>query len=142
MQAIRVEISTKEWTQSTELCWRRRLQAEQWEVFLGLHMQSQTNEWTVRRSVKRIIAHSDYNPFTYSNDIALMELDANVTLGQNIWPICLPSPTYHFPVGCEAWITGWGATTEGGECTGHNHFWCCWSATANVWDPRTPSVAL
>lgn len=84
---------------------------------LGLHVQSQTNEWTVRRNVKRIIAHHDYNPMTYNNDIALMELDTNVTLNQNIWPICLPSPTYDFPAGQEAWITGWGATREGGELT-------------------------
>lgn len=80
-------------------------------------MQGQTNEWTVSRGVRQIVAHRDYDPFTYNNDIALMELDTNVTLGQKIWPICLPSPTYHFPAGCEAWITGWGATTEGGECT-------------------------
>lgn len=89
-------------------------QADQWEALLGLHAQSQINEWTVRRNVRRIIAHSDYNPLTYDNDIALMELDANVTLNQNIWPICLPSPTYDFPAGQEAWITGWGATREGG----------------------------
>ncbi|XP_070824515.1 suppressor of tumorigenicity 14 protein homolog [Chaetodon trifascialis] len=89
-------------------------QADQWEALLGLHVQSQTNEWTVRRNVRRIIAHRDYNPLTYDNDIALMELDANVTLNQNIWPICLPSPTYDFPAGLEAWITGWGATREGG----------------------------
>lgn len=67
--------------------------------------------------MKRIIAHRDYNPMTYDNDIALMELDTNVTLNQNIWPICLPSPTYDFPAGQEAWITGWGATREGGELT-------------------------
>ncbi|XP_041801639.1 suppressor of tumorigenicity 14 protein homolog [Chelmon rostratus] len=89
-------------------------QADQWEALLGLHVQSQTNEWTVRRNVRRIVAHPDYNPLTYDNDIALMELDANVTLNQNIWPICLPSPTYDFPAGLEAWITGWGATREGG----------------------------
>ncbi|KAM3617876.1 uncharacterized protein V6R79_012267 [Siganus canaliculatus] len=93
---------------------RRYSQADQWEALLGLHGQSQTNEWTVRRSVRRIIAHADYNPLSYDNDIALMELDANVTLNQNIWPICLPSPTYDFPPGQEAWITGWGATREGG----------------------------
>ncbi|XP_076598173.1 suppressor of tumorigenicity 14 protein homolog [Chaetodon auriga] len=92
----------------------RYSQADQWEALLGLHVQSQTNEWTVRRNVRRIIAHRDYNPLTYDNDIALMELDANVTLNQNIWPICLPSPTYDFPAGLEAWITGWGATREGG----------------------------
>ncbi|KAM9350770.1 suppressor of tumorigenicity 14 protein homolog [Symphorus nematophorus] len=89
-------------------------QADQWEALLGLHVQSRTSEWTVRRNVRRIIAHRDYNSLTYNNDIALMELDANVTLNQNIWPICLPSPTYDFPAGQEAWITGWGATREGG----------------------------
>ncbi|XP_075932485.1 suppressor of tumorigenicity 14 protein homolog [Anarhichas minor] len=90
-------------------------QADQWEVLLGLNVQSQTNEWTVRRNVKRIVAHPDYNPFTYDNDIAVMELNADVTLNQNIWPICLPSATYDFPAGREAWITGWGATREGGR---------------------------
>lgn len=98
------------------VCWCRYSQAEQWEVFLGLHMQSQTSQSPVKRNVKQIITHHDYNPTTDNNDIALMELDADVALTQNIWPICLPSPTYHFPIGCEAWITGWGATIEGGEC--------------------------
>ncbi|XP_008316134.1 suppressor of tumorigenicity 14 protein homolog [Cynoglossus semilaevis] len=90
-------------------------QADQWEALLGLHVQSQTNEWTVRRSIKRIIAHQDYNPLTYDNDIALMELSQEVVLNQNIWPICLPSSTHDFPAGQEAWITGWGATREGGN---------------------------
>lgn len=84
-------------------------------ALLGLHEQSRTNEWTVKRKVKRIIAHSGYNYLTYDNDIALMELDADVKLNQNIWPICLPSPTYDFPAGREAWITGWGAIREDGE---------------------------
>lgn len=105
---------------SDSVCSCRFSQADQWEVFLGLHIQSQTSKWTVKRNVKQIITHHDYNPTTYNNDIALMELDADVTLNQNIWPICLPSPTYHFPVGSEAWITGWGATIEGGECPGEN----------------------
>lgn len=74
--------------------------------------------------MRRIIAHHGYNPLTYDNDIALMELDANVTLNQNIWPICLPSPTYDFPAGREAWITGWGATREGGELTQSVCFRC------------------
>lgn len=95
--------------------WRRDAKAEQWDVLLGLHEQGQTSGWTVKRRVKRIVIHQDYDPGSYDNDIALMELDAQVTLNQNIWPICLPSPTYHFPVGSEAWITGWGATAEGGE---------------------------
>lgn len=93
----------------------RYSQAGQWEARLGLLVQSQTNEWTVSRKVRRIITHPQYDPRSYNNDIALMELDANVTLNQNIWPICLPSPTYEFLPGHEAWITGWGAVREGGE---------------------------
>uniref|UniRef100_A0A3Q0RSN4 ST14 transmembrane serine protease matriptase b n=1 Tax=Amphilophus citrinellus TaxID=61819 RepID=A0A3Q0RSN4_AMPCI len=89
-------------------------QADQWEALLGLHEQSQTNKWTVRRGVKRIIAHPDYDHLSYDHDITLMELDTNVNLNQNIWPICLPSPTHDFPEGEEAWITGWGATREEG----------------------------
>ncbi|KAF7210448.1 suppressor of tumorigenicity 14 protein homolog [Nothobranchius furzeri] len=92
----------------------RLSQADQWEAYLGLHTQGQTNEWMVRRKIRQIIAHKDYNPHTFNNDIALMELDAAVTLDQHIYPICLPSSTYDFPAGKEAWITGWGATMEGG----------------------------
>ncbi|KAM4563762.1 suppressor of tumorigenicity 14 protein homolog [Odontesthes bonariensis] len=87
---------------------------DQWQAFLGLHVQGQTNEWMVKRNVRRIVAHRDYNPHTYDNDIALMELDDAVELNQYIWPICLPSSTYDFPAGQEAWITGWGTTSEGG----------------------------
>ena len=88
----------------------------------------------VNRNVRRIIAHQDYNPLNYDNDIALMELDDIVDLNQYIWPICLPSSTYDFPAGREAWITGWGTTSEGGEATpeggftqsvrGHEASWC------------------
>ncbi|RVE71212.1 hypothetical protein OJAV_G00072380 [Oryzias javanicus] len=90
-------------------------QAHHWEALLGLHAQGQTQEWTVRRGVTRIIAHRDFSSETYDNDIALMELDADVPLNQYIWPICLPSPAHDFPAGQEAWITGWGATREGGS---------------------------
>jgi len=86
-----------------------------WEALLGLHIQDQANKWTVRRNLKRIIPHPRYDPLTYDNDMALMELETPVTLTQNILPICLPSPSHQFPAGQAAWITGWGATREGGR---------------------------
>ncbi|KAJ0036552.1 hypothetical protein NQD34_005229 [Periophthalmus magnuspinnatus] len=89
--------------------------ADQWDVLLGLHSQSSANEWTVRRRVQRILAHPDYDPMTYNNDVALMELDKDVVLNQYVWPICLPAETHRFSSGTEAWITGWGATREGGS---------------------------
>lgn len=89
--------------------------ADKWDVLLGLHSQGSTNEWTVHRKVKRILAHSQYDPMTYDSDLALMELNEDVVLNQNVWPICLPASTHLFTPGTQAWITGWGATREGGS---------------------------
>ncbi|CAL8369925.1 unnamed protein product [Lota lota] len=85
-----------------------------WEAFLGLHTQAKANEWTVSRTLKRIIPHPSYDQQTFDHDLALMELESPVTLNHNIWPICLPSPTHQFQADSSAWITGWGATREGG----------------------------
>ncbi|XP_043993173.1 suppressor of tumorigenicity 14 protein homolog [Gambusia affinis] len=90
---------------------------DRWEAWLGLHAQGQSNQWTVQRKVKRIVVHPHYNRVSLDSDIALMELEPDLVLNQNIWPVCLPSATHHFPAGQEAWITGWGATVEGGAGT-------------------------
>lgn len=85
-----------------------------WEVYLGLHSQKELAK-AEKRYLKRVIAHPSYNEFTFDNDIALMELDQPVTFKDTIRPICLPSASYDFPVGKTVWITGWGATREGGS---------------------------
>ncbi|XP_060792161.1 ST14 transmembrane serine protease matriptase b isoform X2 [Neoarius graeffei] len=89
---------------------------EQWDVYLGLLIQSQANTAnTVHKQVKRIICHPQYNTLTFDNDIALMELDSPVTLNQYIWPICLPAATYVLSEGQSVWITGWGRIREEGQ---------------------------
>ncbi|KAK2848190.1 hypothetical protein Q7C36_009872 [Tachysurus vachellii] len=92
----------------------RLSQPESWEVYLGLHRQNQLNK-AEKRYLKRIIAHPNYNEFTFDYDMALMELDTPVAFKETIRPICLPSSSYVFPVGKSVWITGWGATREGGS---------------------------
>ncbi|XP_030008970.1 ST14 transmembrane serine protease matriptase a isoform X1 [Sphaeramia orbicularis] len=85
-----------------------------WEAYLGLHTQRKIESMVVKRNLKQIIPHPYYNAYTYDNDIALMELDSPVTYSDYIRPICLPSPQHDFPAGHTVWITGWGATREGG----------------------------
>ncbi|KAJ8342421.1 hypothetical protein SKAU_G00323490 [Synaphobranchus kaupii] len=85
-----------------------------WDVYLGLHNQQVIGKMTELRKLKRIIPHPDYDAYTFDNDIALMELESPVPLSNNIWPICLPTASYSFPVGTNVWITGWGATREAG----------------------------
>ncbi|KYO35741.1 suppressor of tumorigenicity 14 protein isoform X1 [Alligator mississippiensis] len=87
-----------------------------WTAFLGLHDQSQrTHENIQKRKIERIITHPNFNDFTYDYDIAVLELQSPVTFSKVVRPICLPDPTHDFPSGKDLWVTGWGATSEGGS---------------------------
>ncbi|XP_061828384.1 ST14 transmembrane serine protease matriptase a [Nerophis lumbriciformis] len=92
----------------------RYSQPATWEAYMGLHTQGKIPSTVAKRNLKRIIAHPNYNDFTFDNDIALMELDSPVVYNDYIRPICVPAAQHDFPVGSTVWITGWGATREGG----------------------------
>lgn len=64
----------------------------------------------VFRIVERI-NHPDYDSVTLYNDIALYKLDAPVTIGAYIRPICLHSR--HSILDGNAIATGWGHTSYG-----------------------------
>ncbi|KAM7412695.1 hypothetical protein PAMA_020193 [Pampus argenteus] len=85
-----------------------------WEAYLGLHTQRNIQSHVVKRNLKQIISHPNYNEYSFDNDIALMELDSPVTYSDYIRPICLPAAQHVFPSGNTVWISGWGATREGG----------------------------
>ncbi|KAK9521210.1 hypothetical protein VZT92_021034 [Zoarces viviparus] len=85
-----------------------------WEAYLGLHIQGTIGPSVVKRNLKQVIPHPYYNAHSYDNDIALMELASPVTYSDYIRPICMPAPQHEFSVGSTVWITGWGATREGG----------------------------
>ncbi|KAM8927612.1 suppressor of tumorigenicity 14 protein [Pelodytes ibericus] len=87
-----------------------------WTAYLGLYDQAQrtTSKDVVKRTIKRIVAHANFNDYTYDNDIAMLELSSPVTFTDFIQPICIPDSTHIFPVGKAIWVTGWGALLEGG----------------------------
>lgn len=62
-------------------------------------------EFTVRRKV----VNENYNPATYQNDIALLELSEEVVYRQHIIPVCLPAKGDNF-TGKTGTVTGWGRT--------------------------------
>uniref|UniRef100_A0AAX7VL81 Matriptase n=1 Tax=Astatotilapia calliptera TaxID=8154 RepID=A0AAX7VL81_ASTCA len=86
-----------------------------WEIYLGVHTQKMLESPVQKRNLKQVIPHPNYNHYTFDNDIALMELDSPVTYSDYIKPICLPAAQHEFPPGQDVWITGWGATREGGS---------------------------
>ncbi|KAI3382369.1 hypothetical protein SNEBB_006722 [Seison nebaliae] len=67
-----------------------------------------------KTEIKRIIVHPDYDPVTYSYDIALIQLERSIYFSTTIRPICLPSSKYEvgpIPLPDEqGYVIGWGAT--------------------------------
>ncbi|NWJ00347.1 ST14 protein, partial [Crypturellus undulatus] len=87
-----------------------------WTAYVGLTDQGNRNGAKVQaRAVKRITAHPSFNDYTYDYDIAVLELQEPVTFSSVAKPICLPDATHNFPAGKDLWVTGWGATVEGGS---------------------------
>ncbi|XP_037997621.1 transmembrane protease serine 3 [Motacilla alba alba] len=84
-----------------------------WSVQVGFVTQQDTQVHP--HSVEKIIYHRNYKPKTMGNDIALMKLAAPLALNGHTEPICLPNFGEHFPAGKMCWVSGWGATVEGGD---------------------------
>lgn len=53
-----------------------------------------------------------FNPKTFNNDIALVELSSPVILSERVTPVCLPSDLDP-PVGTPCLVAGWGSLYEG-----------------------------
>ena len=65
--------------------------------------------------IDQIIVHPNYNPPVTGNDydVALIKLEEPITFNNDVRPICLPA--MDFLPGTNCYVTGWGATTEGGN---------------------------
>uniref|UniRef100_W8AY49 Serine proteinase stubble n=1 Tax=Ceratitis capitata TaxID=7213 RepID=W8AY49_CERCA len=67
----------------------------------------------VTKNVKRVIVHRQYDPATFENDLALLELESPVQFDTHIVPICMPNDQADF-TGRMATVTGWGRLKYGG----------------------------
>ena len=65
--------------------------------------------------IDKIIVHPNYNPpvTSFDYDVALIKLKEPITFNNDVRPVCLP--TMDFPPGTNCYVSGWGATREGGN---------------------------
>ncbi|XP_064484453.1 complement factor B-like [Ornithodoros turicata] len=87
---------------------------EEIQIQLGLTDRRSTSS-VKNIPVKSIIRHEDYNGTTLDNDIALLELQSNMTYNAYIRPICLPPEklrcnSHFYPTKKHAFVIGWGKT--------------------------------
>ncbi|XP_030634808.1 transmembrane protease serine 3 [Chanos chanos] len=86
-----------------------------WAVHAGLTEQPVSGAGSL--SVEKILYHSSYLPGGLDYDIALLKLRNPLTFDGLVEPICLPNYGEGFEVGHMCWISGWGATQDGGEAS-------------------------
>ena len=69
-----------------------RTPASSLKIRLGdYNLRAQTEQYQHEEyGVKRKVVNENYNPATYQNDIALLELNQDVIYRPHILPICLP----------------------------------------------------
>ena len=98
-------------------------------VFNGLQLFSNytfirvTGEYNLRKAdgteqviaIDKVFIHPNYNPPSTGPDydVALIKLKEPITFNNDVRPVCLP--TREFPNGTNCYVTGWGATREGGS---------------------------
>ncbi|KAJ8687184.1 hypothetical protein QAD02_022978 [Eretmocerus hayati] len=63
---------------------------------------------SVTRNVKRVIVNRGYDPATFENDLALLELETPIQFDAHIVPICMPDDKTTNFVNKTATVTGWG----------------------------------
>lgn len=85
-------------------------------VELGEYDVSGATEFmpTRQAKVKRFVVHKDYQAPTFENDIAIMELESEVSREPHIVPICMPMASDLPFEGKTAIVTGWGRLEYGG----------------------------
>ncbi|NXI40464.1 TMPSC protease, partial [Galbula dea] len=98
-------------------CVRGRKDRYSWRAVLGVHNLWQHSKQTVKRGIRRIILHPEYEKEVFENDIAIFELAAAVQYSDYIQPICLPPAHLHPGLDNETkcFVSGWGRTAEQGK---------------------------
>ncbi|KAM6160967.1 mannan-binding lectin serine protease 1-like [Erethizon dorsatum] len=82
------------------------LHPSDFKIILGKHWRRRSDADEQHLHVKQIILHPLYNPSTFENDVALLELLESPTLNNFVMPICLPEePSQE---GAVVLVSGWG----------------------------------
>ena len=69
-------------------------------------------------AVAQVILHEHYNSMTVENDICLLKLAGEVTVGPNVATIGLPADQQDYPEGADCVVSGWGTSSTGGDHAG------------------------
>uniref|UniRef100_A0A8D0HC46 Transmembrane serine protease 2 n=1 Tax=Sphenodon punctatus TaxID=8508 RepID=A0A8D0HC46_SPHPU len=83
-----------------------------WRVYAGILTWSEIG-FQAGYAVHKIISHPNYDTESKNNDVALMKLQR--PLSHDVGPVCFSNPGMMYQPDQQCWISGWGASRQGGE---------------------------
>ncbi|CAJ1072119.1 uncharacterized protein prss56 [Xyrichtys novacula] len=101
------------WVVTAAHCFAGSRSESYWTAVVGEFDITKTDPDEQVLKVNRIITHPKFNPKTFNNDIALVELTSPVVLSEHVTPVCLPS-SMDPPTGSPCLVAGWGSLYEDG----------------------------
>ncbi|KAK5859896.1 hypothetical protein PBY51_021415 [Eleginops maclovinus] len=101
------------WVVTAAHCFAGSRSESYWTAVVGEFDITNTDPDEQVLKVNRIIPHPKFNPKTFNNDIALVELTSPVVLSGRVTPVCLPSGMEP-PTGSPCLVAGWGSLYEDG----------------------------
>nr|XP_046264812.1 serine protease 56 [Scatophagus argus] len=101
------------WVVTAAHCFAGSRSESYWTAVVGEFDITKTDPDEQLLKVNRIIPHPKFNPKTFNNDIALVELTSPVVLSNHVTPVCLPSGMEP-PTGSPCLVAGWGSLYEDG----------------------------
>ncbi|XP_068990489.1 transmembrane protease serine 9 [Neodiprion pinetum] len=82
------------------------------QIVLGNHNRVSHENTVVRRRIKSARIHEHFDPYSFNNDIAVIEMDISVEFDSVIRPACLPQNQVSDYTGTMAVAAGWGRIGE------------------------------
>ncbi|CAG2119009.1 unnamed protein product, partial [Medioppia subpectinata] len=101
----------------------RALAPNRIKIRLGEHniYRKTKDDAEVDYNVIKVTAHPDFEPQTYKNDVAILQLAQKVRFNRRVWPICLPYDTKVLTsednIGRSGHIIGWGKVEFNGKAS-------------------------
>lgn len=83
------------------------------QIRVGEHDMFSSEGSEENYQAERVVMHSQYNPRTLDNDIALIKVKKPIQFNKYVQPVCLPSK--EFSAGTNCYITGWGKIQHPGS---------------------------
>ncbi|XP_053343119.1 serine protease 56 [Clarias gariepinus] len=101
------------WVLTAAHCFAGNQNEQYWTAVVGEFDITKADPDEQVMKINRIITHPKFNPKTFNNDIALVELSSPVVLTEWVMPVCLPSDPEP-PPGAPCLVAGWGSLYEDG----------------------------